>query len=63
MLDAIETLEAHPLRGAIPKDERLQQLGFRFLTVAPYLVFYKTKPREVRVYRVLDWKRAYEGML
>jgi addiction module RelE/StbE family toxin len=63
LLEAIESLDERPLRGARPRDERLRRLGFRFLVVAPHLIFYKVIRREVRVYRVLHGKRAYEKTL
>ena len=63
LLDAIESLDESPLRGVVPRDERLRNLGIRFLAVTPHLVFYKVVRREVRVYRVLHGKRAHEDIL
>lgn len=63
LLDAAESLAEHPERGAQPRDERLRRLGYRFLTVEPYLVFYKAGRRVVRVYRVLHGQRRYDRVL
>lgn len=63
LLDSLESLHESPLRGVVPGDERLKRLGFRFLAVAPHLVFYKVVRKEVRVYRILHGKRAYEDLL
>jgi plasmid stabilization system protein ParE len=63
LLEAIESLDDRPLRGAAPRDERLQRAGFRYLVVGPNLVFYKVVRRQVRVYRVLHGKRAYQAIL
>jgi len=63
LLDSIESLNGSPLRGAVPRDERLKGLGFRFLVVPPHLVFYKVVRSELRVYRVLHGKRAYQDLL
>jgi len=63
ILDSIESLDESPLRGVTPRDARLQAQGFRFLVVTPCLVFYKVARREVRVYRVLHGRRAYEDIL
>jgi plasmid stabilization system protein ParE len=64
LLHAIEALEASPDRGASPRDPRLGTLGFRFLVEGSYLAFfYKVRPTQVRIYRVLHGSRAYEGLL
>ena len=61
--DAVDSLARFALRGAVPRDDRLRDLGFRFLVVTPHLVFYKVLAREARVYRVLHGQRAYEEIL
>ena len=63
LLEAVESLANTPLRGTIPRDGRLKAQGYRFLVVAPYLVFYKVVRQTVRIYRVLHGRRAYERHL
>jgi len=63
LLDAIESLETMPERGAVPRDEVLRRRGYRFLVHKPYLVFYKLVKQQVRVYRVQHGSRAYRGLL
>jgi addiction module RelE/StbE family toxin len=63
LLEAIASLDESALRGTVPSDERLKGLSFRFLVVPPHLVFYKVIRRQVRVYRVLHGKRAYQDIL
>ena len=63
LLDAIESLETMPERGAIPRDEVLRRRGYRYLIHKPYLVLYKLVKQQVRVYRVLHGSRAYRGLL
>jgi addiction module RelE/StbE family toxin len=63
LLDAMENLAHLPRRGSRPRDERLRALGFRFLTVRSWLVFYKVRGKEVRIYRVLHGRREYRGLL
>lgn len=63
LLTAIESLAAHPLKGAVPMDERLAALGFRFLVKRRYIVFYKATRTRVTVYRVLHARREYRTPL
>ena len=63
LLDAIESLELNPARGAVPRDQRVRGLGYRVLIHGEHLVFYKVLPRQVRVYRVLHGRRRYADLL
>lgn len=63
LLDAIEGLAELPERGTRPRDERLRRPDYRFLVEGSYLVFYKIVGREVRVYRVVHCRRAYQSWL
>ncbi len=63
LLDAIERLSQFPNRGARPRDEGLRAQGYRFLVEGSYLIFYKVGRTQVRVFRVLHGKRAYERLL
>jgi plasmid stabilization system protein ParE len=63
LVNAIEGLNAFPRRGAVPRDDRLRKLGYRFLQRAPYLVFYKIGRQVVRVHRVLHGRRSWGRLL
>jgi toxin ParE1/3/4 len=63
LLAAIEALATMPARGAKPRDPVLRARGYRFLVHDPYLIFYKVKGREARVYRVLRGSRAHRDLL
>ncbi len=63
LLVAIESLAEHPNRGSLPRDERLQRLGYRLLTRGRHLIFYKVVGKQVRVYRVLHQRRAWARLL
>lgn len=63
LIDSIEALAETPGRGTTPRDDRLRHAGYRYLVHAPYLIFYKVLKRQVRVYRVLHGKRAYDQIL
>ena len=62
-LDAIASLNELSERGATPRDEVLRQRGYRYLRYHEYLIFYKVLTRQVRVYRIVHAKRAYEHLL
>lgn len=63
LLAAIESLENLPERGARPRDPNLRRLGYYFLVVKTYLVFYKIHDEEVWIYRVQRGRRDWEGLL
>ena len=63
LLDTIESLEQLADRGVVPRDERLRSLGYRVLIEGDYLVFYKTLPTQVRIYRVVHGRRRYRHLL
>ena len=63
LLDAAESLGDHSERGTRPRDERLRALGYRFVVVNPYVLFFKIGQNNVRVYRVLHGHRRYRAML
>jgi plasmid stabilization system protein ParE len=63
LLARIERLADSGGSGARPRDARLRALGFRFIVQGRYLVFYKTTPRAVRVYRVIHSSRDYMRIL
>lgn len=59
----IANLTAHPLIGVIPKDERLQRLGYRMLVIGNYLAFYVVKKDVVQIRRVIHSLRNYQHLL
>ena len=63
LLQGIDRLGAFPEGGPVPRDERLARLGFRYLTRGRYLVFYRVTRSQLRIYRVLHERRAYERLL
>jgi toxin ParE1/3/4 len=63
LLDLVESLGQHPERGARPKDERLERLGYRFVVLDSCLVFFKVRGSTVQVQRVLHGHRRYRALL
>ena len=60
---SISRLASNPNLGAIPKDERLERLGYRMLIVDSYLVFYIVKPRIVQIRRIIHGARQYSFLM
>ena len=56
---SISQLVSHPFLGVIPRDERLEKLGYRMLIVDKYLVFYVVKPKIVQIRRIIHGARRY----
>jgi len=54
---AIETLCDFPERGARVKDKNLYRLGYRFLVVRPYLIFYRVVGEEVHIHHIVHERR------
>lgn len=60
---AIAQLATYPFLGSVPKDDRLQRLGYRMLVVGKYLIFYVVKTETVQIRRVLHSSRQYQFLL
>jgi addiction module RelE/StbE family toxin len=60
---SISRLASNPYLGAIPKDSRLERLGYRMLIVDSYLVFYIVKPRTVQIRRIIHGARQYSFLM
>jgi addiction module RelE/StbE family toxin len=61
--ESISHLEQFPFIGVIPKDIRLQSLGYRILIIDNYLVFYVVFDDIVEIRRIISGKRKYEFLL
>lgn len=55
-------LAAHPYLGRVPNDQKLAGLGYRFLAVENYLIFYAVKGRTVLVHRIIHGARDIPGL-
>jgi addiction module RelE/StbE family toxin len=58
--ESISRLEQFPFIGVIPKDIRLQSLGYRILIIDNYLVFYVVFDDIVEIRRIISGKRKYD---
>ena len=55
----LNLLSNHPHLGRVPKEAELARLGYRYLVVENYLIFYKIEGRTILVHRILHGARDY----
>ena len=60
---SISRLADNPEIGVVPKDDRLDKLGYRMLIVEKYLVFYIVKAKTVQIRRIIHGARKYGFLL
>jgi plasmid stabilization system protein ParE len=59
----LQLLSMNPHLGRIPNDEDLLRLGYRYLVVGNYLLFYKIEGQTIYVHRILHGARDYMSLL
>jgi len=59
----LELLSGNPNIGRIPRDEEIKNLGYRYLIVQNYLIFYTLEERTVLIHRILHGARNYKTIL
>jgi toxin ParE1/3/4 len=60
---SLSNLSIHPWLGKIPNEEELADVGYRFLVVQNYLIFYTVEGRIVWIHRILHGARDYLSLL
>ncbi len=58
-----ELLSENPNLGRIPREEEIRNLGFRYLIVQNYLIFYTIEERTIFIHRILHGARNYKTLL
>lgn len=59
----LKLLSDNPLLGKIPSDSDLKLLGYRYLIIENYLIFYTIEKRTVLIHRMLHGARNYKSLL
>lgn len=59
----LSNLAAHPFLGKIPDEEELGSIGYRFLVVQNYLIFYTIEEQVILVHRIIHGARDYLNLL
>ena len=60
---SLQLLSRHPHLGRIPNEEELIRLGYRYLVVENYLIFYTIEGQTIYVHRILHGARDYLSLL
>lgn len=67
LADKIETrlsqLADYPSLGRIPAEEELARLGYRYLVIDNYLLFYTLTTKTVLIHRIIHGARDYLNLL
>jgi len=59
----LELLSKNPNLGRIPRDEEIKNLGYRYLIVQNYIVFYTVEEKTILIHRILHGARNYKSLL
>ena len=59
----LELLSENPNLGRIPREEEIRILGYRYLIVQNYLIFYTMEEKTIFVHRILHGARNYKTLL
>ena len=59
----LELLSENPLLGRIPRDEEVRKLGYRYLIVQNYIIFYTIENKTIYIHRILHSARDYKSLL
>ncbi|MBI5184686.1 MAG: type II toxin-antitoxin system RelE/ParE family toxin [Nitrospinae bacterium] len=61
--NSLSNLSSYPFIGKIPNEEGLAGMGYRFLVVQNYLIFYTIERRVILVHRIIHGARDYLSLL
>ncbi len=56
-------LSENPFMGRVPRDEEIKNLGYRYLIVQNYIIFYTVEDNTIFVHRILHQARDYKTLL
>jgi len=59
----INLLSENPELGRIPRDEDIKNLGYRYIVIQNYIVFYTIEERTIFIHRILHSARDYIAIL
>lgn len=60
---SISQLSNFPKLGVVPKDKRLNKLGYRILVTGNYLIFYVLKIKTIQIRRIIHGARKYKFLI
>jgi len=60
---SLKLLSVNPYLGRVPNDTMLVELGYRYLVVQDYLIFYVCEDQTIYVHRIIHVARDYRELL
>ena len=57
------TLSENPYLGRIARDEDIRNLGYRYLIVQNYIIFYTIEDKTILAHHILHGARNYKNLL
>ncbi|MBU1099126.1 MAG: type II toxin-antitoxin system RelE/ParE family toxin [Bacteroidetes bacterium] len=59
----LENLSENPLLGRVPRDIDIKSLGYRYIIIQNYILFYTIEEKTIIVHRILHGARNYNSLL
>ena len=59
----LELLSDNPDLGRIPREEEIRNLGYKYLIVQNYVIFYTIEEKTIFIHRILHGARNYKTLL
>ncbi len=59
----LELLSVNPYLGRVPRVEEIKNLGYRYIIVQNYIIFYTIEERTILIHRILHDARNYKTLL
>ena len=59
----LELLSGNPNLGRRPRDEEIRNLGYRYIIVQNYIIFYTIEKKTIFIHRILHGARNYRTLL
>jgi len=59
----LDILSQNPNLGRIPRDEEIRNMGYRYIIVKNYIIFYTIESKTIYIHRMLHGARNYKSLL
>lgn len=59
----LDLLSENPNLGRIPREEEIRNLGYRYLIIQNYIIFYTIEEKTIFIHRILHGARNYKSLL
>lgn len=59
----LTSLQAHPMIGKVPDDKELAKIGYRYVVILDYLIFYTIQRKTILIHRIIHGARNYKDLL